>query len=39
MKSMGLLRARDNLIRRCLFHPVAAAWEIVSALSQVRALL
>ncbi|CAN0518538.1 unnamed protein product, partial [Ectocarpus sp. 12 AP-2014] len=36
MKSVGLLRARDDLIRRCLFHPVAAAWEIVSALSQVE---
>ncbi|CAM9460886.1 unnamed protein product, partial [Ectocarpus sp. 8 AP-2014] len=36
MKSVGLLRARDDLIRRCLFHPVAAAWEVVSALSQVE---
>lgn len=35
MKSVGLLRVRDDLIRRCLFHPVAAAWEKVSALSQV----
>lgn len=34
MKSVGLLRVRDDLIRRCLFHPTAAAWEKVSALSQ-----
>ena len=35
MKSVGLLRVRDDLIRRCLFHPTAAAWEKVAALSQV----
>lgn len=35
MKSLGLLRVRDDLIRRCLFHPTAAVWEKVSALSQV----
>ena len=35
MKSVGLLRVRDDLIRRCLFHPTAAPWEKVSALSQV----
>lgn len=35
MKSVGLLAVRDDLIRRCLFHPTAAVWEQVSALSQV----
>lgn len=35
MKSVGLLGMRDDLIRRCLFHPDAAAWDKVSALSQV----
>lgn len=35
---MGLLGVRDDLVRRCLFHPTAAAWERVSALSQVKSL-
>lgn len=39
MKSVGLLRVRDDLIRRCLFHPTAASWETVSALSQVGAVV
>lgn len=38
MKSVGLLRMRDDLIRRCLFHPDSAAWDKVSALSQVKPL-
>lgn len=35
MKSVGLLGMRDDLIRRCLFHPDSAPREKVSALSQV----
>lgn len=39
MKSVGLLGVRDDLVRRCLFHPIAAVGERVSALSQVKSLL
>lgn len=35
MKTVGLLGVRDDLVKRCLFHPTASASEKITALSQV----